>query len=250
LLFKIAFSDFNINLEQLNLNDVLSLVLAIFSICLSVAFYFKSCDSSNLFYDNTYKFTKDISQILARIESGFGEKLDHIDEGYNSLSGLFSKDKIQDKKEEIKGDTDEVNRITNERNELLLELANKAKLNEKERKEFLEKIDDKNNEIQDLRRNIYILQRQLEAHSSENSIQYLYRELPLELRRFIRNDYIPLLQKNGYVSDISSRMLMRIVEKTNKDIPDFYLEQMVKAGLLSEDKTITRTGMRLINYIA
>ncbi|MCR5437595.1 MAG: hypothetical protein K6E97_11090, partial [Treponema sp.] len=185
-----------------------------------------------------------------RIESGFGEKLDHIDEGYNSLSGLFSKDKIQDKKEEIKGDTDEVNRITNERNELLLELANKAKLNEKERKEFLENIDDKNNEIQDLRRNIYILQRQLEAHSSENSIQYLYRELPLELRRFIRNDYIPLLQKNGYVSDISSRMLMRIVEKTNKDIPDFFLEQLVKAGLLSEDKTITRIGIRLINYIA
>lgn len=72
--------DFSTMFSQSSLNDILSLVLAIFSICLSVAFYFKSCDTSNQFYDNTYKFTKDISLILARMETGFTEKLGHIEE--------------------------------------------------------------------------------------------------------------------------------------------------------------------------
>ena len=39
----------------------------------------KATDTSNNFYDNSYKFTKEISEILGRIEAGFGEKLKHID---------------------------------------------------------------------------------------------------------------------------------------------------------------------------
>jgi hypothetical protein len=54
---------------------LLSLLLALFSVALSALFYFKATDTSNAFYDNTYKFTKDIAELLVKMESGFGERL-------------------------------------------------------------------------------------------------------------------------------------------------------------------------------
>ncbi|MEW9183684.1 hypothetical protein AB2553_25725 [Bacillus mycoides] len=63
---------------SLGVTDFLSIILALFSIGLSVAFYFKSTDQSNKFYDDTVKFTKDTSTILGEIQAGFGEKLTHL----------------------------------------------------------------------------------------------------------------------------------------------------------------------------
>lgn len=67
------------------LTDLVALVLAIFAISLSALFYFKATETSNRFYDNSHKFTRDVSEILGRIEAGFGERLRHLDEGYSSL---------------------------------------------------------------------------------------------------------------------------------------------------------------------
>lgn len=64
---------------------LLSLLLALFSVALAALFYFKATETSNTFYDNTYNFTKDIAQLLVKIESGFGEKLRNLDEGYTSM---------------------------------------------------------------------------------------------------------------------------------------------------------------------
>jgi len=64
---------------------LLSLLLALFSVGLAALFYFKATETSNTFYDNTYNFTKDIAQLLIKIESGFGEKLRNLDEGYAAM---------------------------------------------------------------------------------------------------------------------------------------------------------------------
>ena len=53
---------------------LMSLLLALFSVALAALFYFKATETSNTFYDNTYKFTKDIAGLLVRMESGFGER--------------------------------------------------------------------------------------------------------------------------------------------------------------------------------
>jgi len=42
-----------------------------FSVALSALFYFKQ-PTNNAFYDNTYKFSKDIAELLVRIESDSG----------------------------------------------------------------------------------------------------------------------------------------------------------------------------------
>lgn len=87
--YRLAVSQTNINLSGFSFTDLLSLVLAIFAIGLSAAFYFKADESSRGFYDNTYSFTKHISETLGRIEERFGERLKNIDEGYVGLARKF-----------------------------------------------------------------------------------------------------------------------------------------------------------------
>ena len=67
---------------QFDFPAFLSLLLALFSVALAALFYFKATDTSNAFYDNTYKFSQDVAGLLAKIESGFGERLRHLDETY------------------------------------------------------------------------------------------------------------------------------------------------------------------------
>ncbi|MFM2334285.1 MAG: hypothetical protein RIS91_288 [Bacteroidota bacterium] len=74
LVYKLAVSNLSFDFSKFDFNALLALLLSLFAIGLSVAFYFKATDTSNLFYDNTYKFTKEISEILGRIEAGFGER--------------------------------------------------------------------------------------------------------------------------------------------------------------------------------
>ena len=78
LSIKVINSPFSINLDAATL---ISLLLALFAIWLSALFYFKATETSNAFYDNTYKFTRDVAQLLAKMESGFGERLKNLDEG-------------------------------------------------------------------------------------------------------------------------------------------------------------------------
>ncbi len=83
-------SSFNINLSNLSFTDVLSLLLALFSVGISIAFYFRATETSNEFYNNTYRFTQDASKILERI----GEKVNNIEArmpNYPTTTRYFSK---------------------------------------------------------------------------------------------------------------------------------------------------------------
>jgi hypothetical protein len=76
--WKLLNANISLNLSGFAFSDLLSLLLALFSVWLSVAFYLKASDTSNKFYDNTYRFTSNISELLGRIEERFGERLRHL----------------------------------------------------------------------------------------------------------------------------------------------------------------------------
>ena len=107
--YKLAIADLSFDFSKFDFNALLALLLSLFAIGLSIVFYFKATDTSNLFYDNTYKFTKDISNILGRIEAGFGEKLQNLDKGYSGLLNKIDKENTSPKDiEETKTDKKEV----------------------------------------------------------------------------------------------------------------------------------------------
>jgi len=56
--WRVAWSQFSLDLSKFDFSDLLAMILALFAVGMSVAFYFKSTDSSNQFYDNIYNFTQ------------------------------------------------------------------------------------------------------------------------------------------------------------------------------------------------
>lgn len=136
---KLLTSDISVSLGEFSFTDLLSMLLAFFAIGLSVLFYFKATDTSNVFYDNTYKFTKDISEILGRIEAGFGEKLSHIEEGNNGLRDKV--ERMSSFKESLKEDEEvHLEETEKEKNQMIEEVLEKAKIANEEKEAFRKKL--------------------------------------------------------------------------------------------------------------
>lgn len=74
--------------NNFSIESLLSLLLAFFSIFISVFFYFKASDTSNDFYDKSYDIMKDVSVTLGKIEAQFGEKLNNMNEKLERNSRL------------------------------------------------------------------------------------------------------------------------------------------------------------------
>ena len=151
--WKAVTSDLEMDLSAFTFTDLLALIMALFSIGLSVAFYFKATDASNQFYDNTYRFTKEMSEILGRIEAGFGEKLRHLDEGYSGIRDKFDRlpQYAQVTTEDVRQEEEEVEKKEQEQRALLDDLTQKAKLAEHEKVAFLHALSQKTEELEQAR---------------------------------------------------------------------------------------------------
>ena len=111
---------------------LISIIMAIFAISISIAFYLKANDTANKFYDNTYKFTNDVLHKLGIIEAHTSNKnLPPPDRQVNRM------------KEEIKELANELKRIKQERESIIKDLMDKANLLQKERDSFMHKFKEK-----------------------------------------------------------------------------------------------------------
>lgn len=100
---------FSIYANGLTVESILSMLLAFFSIFISIFFYFKADETSSKFYDSSYDFMKEQSVLLGRIEERFGEKfenlfsrIDHLDAGQ------------VEKETELHGKTEEISDIVSD----------------------------------------------------------------------------------------------------------------------------------------
>ncbi len=138
--YKIAVTPFNFVLD---FPTLLSLLLAFFSVGLAALFYFKATETSNTFYDNTYKFTRELAQLLTKMESGFGERLKHLDEGYSSMRDhiqrMPSGEKLKGAQKKIEEGEETIDKTSEERNALIMQLVEKANLQEEEKAKFIAK---------------------------------------------------------------------------------------------------------------
>jgi len=158
-LYKIIVGSFNlstIDLSTFSFTDFLSLVLAIFSIGLSVMFYIKADETSNHFYDNTQKFTQNVSTILGRIEAGFGERLKRIDEGYNRLEGYYIQTKPdKSQKEQIQKNKQEVKKVEQEKDKIIRDFLKRNKLQDEEQKKIIRSLREKDKELEITREELF-----------------------------------------------------------------------------------------------
>jgi len=219
---------YKIDFTKIGFSDFLSLSLAIFSISLSAAFYFKATDTSNRFYDNTYNFMKDISENLGRIEERFGEQLKHLDEGYTGISEAILKG-YQSGHEEIEKERQQVEQKINE-------LVDKTPASDYEKDDLKNELKRMNDEITSLNALLNDKQRHLsflavEAPKIDQILTKIVSVLPIEA--FVANSYMEIEKhfRNALLKVCSSREIKALVE----------------SGILTHQYQFTEIGTKVIN---
>ncbi|GGF14699.1 hypothetical protein [Pseudoalteromonas gelatinilytica] len=228
---------------------LLSLLLALFSVGLAALFYFKATETSNTFYDNTYNFTKDIAQLLAKIESGFGEKLRNLDEGYSSVrdyiqnSSSSSKD-IDDTKKKIAGEKQEIEKVVEERNKIVRKLLEQSQLQEEEKEAVAQQLAEKEQELEASQKELSRMNKKLFFERMKKREE---REIDSGLEEFTKDFVIHELDPERIVRLPFSR-IRRMVDDILSKAPHQYIEDLERHGFF--DNGINSEGIQFIRRLA
>lgn len=241
--YRIAVMDVVVDLTGFSFTDVLSMFLAMSAIALSAAFYFKADESSQGFYNNTYHFTKDVSEILGRIESGFGEKLRHIDEGYSGLSQKF--DRMPFDKSAAKADEEtkeaEIQEQEAQRQNIIEDLMKRAHLAGEEKRELVSRLSQLSSELDRSRAELHAFR---EGVSNDNQEPYVFDGF--------RNYIVPFLRRHFTGSykaaplPVVANRFKRVLNDAEFDSHD--VQYMENNGLLREGR-LTDKGSKLIKNL-
>lgn len=228
---------------------LLSLLLALFSVGLAALFYFKATETSNTFYDNTYNFTKDIAQLLSKIESGFGEKLRNLDEGYSSVrdyiqnSSSSSKD-IDETKQKIEGEKQEIEKAIEERNKIVRQLLEQSQLQEEEKEAIAQQLAEKEQELEASQKELSRMNRKLFI---ERIRKREGREIDSGMEEYTKDFIIRELDPDLVVKLPPSRIRRMIDDILNK-APHQYIEDLERHGFF--DNGINNEGINFIRRLA
>ena len=237
VVYRMATAELNL---QFDFPAFLSLLLALFAVGLSALFYFKTTETSNAFYDNTHKFTREVSQILGRIEAGFGERLRHLDEGYTGLRDKFEKlpFDVSKAKEQEEEEKQEVAKKEAEIQELLNNLAERAQLAETEKNELFAKLEQTQDELMMSKRELHHVQRRIRnAEEGPTDIDPGFREY---LLHFLEENATPRMGER-----IPSSLVNREFRKILDELNDGARHYMVRHDLLDNEGDLTMGGSAL-----
>jgi hypothetical protein len=247
VLFIVIFSwklinlDIQIDMSKFSFSELLALLLSLFSVWLSVSFYFKAGDTSNQFYDNSYKFTKEMSEILGRIEAGFGERLRHLDEGYSGIRDRF--DRLPDygnaTSAEVTREEAEIKKREDEQRSLLENLAVRAKLAEGEKQEIFAKLAEKNEELEQARLELRHLRQRTEDLSPSD------RELRRALLRYIA-ERVKEGTPAGIPPNSPQASINRVFRRIQSDLQSEAIRDLKLFDLLDEEGNLTRDAVMRI----
>lgn len=124
-----------------SIEGILSIILAIFSMFISMFFYFKTEETSVNFYNASYKFMKEQSNLLGRIEERFGEK-------FNNLSSEI--DNFEHEKHINKENLDKTQDELSDTVEKMFSTIKSEKASTNDIEQYKTQIINQNNKIRDL----------------------------------------------------------------------------------------------------
>lgn len=228
---------------------LLSLLLALFSVALAALFYFKATETSNTFYDNTNNFTKNIAQLLAKMESGFGEKLRNLDEGYSSMRDYLQNSptinsEISETKEKIKDEKEEIEKVIEERNEIVSNLLDRAQLQEEEKNQILSKLKEKEDELSSSQKELNKMGKRLLMDRMRKKEG---REFEKGFEDYTFNNIIPRIGEEVLLTSSNPHVIRRINEHLN-DQPRGYIRDLEDNGYF--ENGITISGVKYFKRLA
>ncbi|ALQ08795.1 hypothetical protein P4S65_09850 [Pseudoalteromonas sp. B131b] len=228
---------------------LLSLLLALFSVALAALFYFKATETSNTFYDNTNNFTKNIAQLLAKMESGFGEKLRNLDEGYSSMRDYLQNSpsinsEISETKEKIKDGKEEIEKVIEERNEIVSNLLDRAQLQEEEKSQILSKLKEKEDELSSSQKELNKMGKRLLMDRMRKKEG---REFEKGFEDYTYNNIIPQIGEKVLLTSSTTHAMRRINDFLSEQ-PRAYIRDLEDNGYFEDG--ITLSGVNFFQKLA
>ena len=239
--WKVLNADLKIDISEFSFSDLLALFLALFSVWLSVMFYFKADEGSGRFYDNSYKFTRDMSEILGRIEAGFGERLRHLDEGYSGMLQRF--DRLPTKVEEKVEHAEQVIEDTQlDQKHVIEDLMNRAQMAEADKHAVFEKLQQNNLELERARAELRSLERHIRQTTPSGQSRHSSR---FRSARDIWNIVAKSVTGDGPLTSAANEALRAELQS----LPPNIIERWKEDGLIGENYRLTQVGAMMLRQL-
>lgn len=248
--YKIYLTPMNITVD---FPTLLSLLLALFSVALAALFYFKATETSNTFYDNTYNFTKDIAQLLVKIESGFGERLRNLDEGYASMRDSLqsygnNNNNVEETKKKIESEKSEMEKVVQERNQIVAQLIERSNLHAEEKARITEELEEKEQELMEAQKELSQMNKRLFVERMERKrASKLGVNFNSGASEFTRTHVLPKIGRERVLNAPRSFVIKRFNSLAN-DLPRAYIEDLEHEGLF--DSGLTNEGYQMLKFLA
>jgi len=233
---------------------LLSILLAVFSVGLAAMFYFKATETSNAFYDNTYKFSKDISDLLSRMESGFGERLRHLDDSYSGMRNRLEKypvseSKTEDAQNELKASEDQLKETLHERDKLIKSLIARSRMENDEKSDFLQHLKKQERDLEHARQDIRLLKKQIRIASSNPGAPVEVEGLTDRMHSYLCQIVLPILGEE-FILDGSFPLLRRQFRRFKHEFAAGFINDMTIAHFCNPDGDLTAKGGQLLRSLA
>ena len=234
--WKLLQSNWDISIDKFSFTDLLALVLALFSVWLSVMFYFKADEASGRFYDNSYKFTSDISVILGRIEAGFGERLRHLDEGYTGMRDAFgrltAKGVRAEKEEEV------VEEKEAELRSIIDNLASRAAMGDQEKGELRDHLSKVSAELEHAKHELRRLHNRAPSTTREES-----EISPQDILRYVANHVLHTAEHVVSTENLSSSELRELFKRGSEELNPELFAVLRRVGIVAaQGRSLTMMG--------
>jgi hypothetical protein len=249
--YKVFATPIPTSVFQITFSELLSLLLALFAIAISVAFYFKATDTSNQFYDNTYKFTTEVSEILGRIEAGFGERLKHLDEGYAGIRAKVERIPVMDAakaEQAVRKEEEEVEKAERERQQLLEELAARAQLEDHEKEQLFQQLHAKEDELARARDELQFLRTRLKR--SERAAQANESGFPPHMVHYASQWAVPALGGRAQLSSLSCSGVQQLFDSAKRQLSRGFIKDLTRHGLADEQGHLNEEGVVFLQHLA
>ncbi|ABS55430.1 hypothetical protein Mboo_0912 [Methanoregula boonei 6A8] len=251
--YNIVIGNFKFDFTDLRFSDLLSLSMAIFAIFLSIAFYFKASETSNIFYNNTYRFTTHVSELLGRIEAGFEEKLRHIDEGQSDLKESveklpsYMKGNPESTKKEISEESKNLQKELDARNTMIHKLVEKTTLQEHEKLEAIRQLQEREKAIDEMKKQISHLQRRLDMEQNNSTRNRRGSSLGRMSLYLVHNlDHTLHLSREKIKDMPLEELRYRFEEKLLHFDPDFVRDMKIN-NFVDEYAKLTPSGINFLS---
>ena len=239
LAIRVFSGDFSIDFTKLSASELVSILLAFFSIALAASFFFAATSTSNQFYDNISKFNKDTSELLGRLD----EQIKHVNTKQQELGNRIDKQYLtqngSDSDDQSEENQEKINEIQEKWQESLSRILDSATIEPEEKQKLETELREKDDELNTLReeqakinaRKVFSIKRYLKRKIDDFGLEDASSLSPDELLLTIAKKSIPHfrrdLEKYGFTETLQPESRHEVT-KDGIDLVSSVVSSMLK----------------------